>query len=552
MRIRKNRSIFNKSRLTCLASLLSVILFTTVIFADNPIIQTLYTADPAPMVYNGRVYLYTSHDDDKIVDNFYTMRNWRCYSSADMVNWVDHGMAASCADLKWIGNTNNGAWAPQCVERGGKFYLYVPIQGKGIGVLVSDSPTGPFKDPIGKGLINRGNWSDIDPTAFVDSDGQAYLYWGNGTLWYVKLNENMTSYSGNVITASKPASYVEGPWFYKRNNLYYMIYAGMDGGSENIQYATSSSPTGPWTSKGVFMPKQGSSFTNHPGVCDFKGNSYLFYHNAALPGGGSYHRSVCVEQFTYKADGSFPSISMSTTGAKQLGTLNPYDTVQAETICQESGVETEVCSEGGINVDSISNNDYIRVKGVNFGDGAVSFMARVSSATSGGNIELHLDSQTGTLIGTCAISNTGGWQTWVTKSCTITGAKDTHDLYLKFTGGSGVLFKLNWWKFNQDPTNVSLKSPLNRPTVNNFIVTGKAGKTITLTFSLPENFSEKRCCISLSDLSGRTVNTAYLGNSTDNGRGSVQFTGIQSGMYLVRLLTKSNLINAGSGYIVVK
>ncbi|NLE02136.1 MAG: family 43 glycosylhydrolase, partial [Fibrobacter sp.] len=219
-------------------------LLAAISLADNPIVQTCYTADPAPMVHNGRVYLFTSHDDDEIEDNFYTMRDYYCFSSADMVNWTNHGIVATLKEFKWI-TVNNGAWAPQCIERDGKFFLYVPIHGKGIGVLVADSPTGPFKDPIGKALINKNGYSDIDPTVFIDDDGQAYLYWGNGALWYVKLNKDMISYSGNVVSVNpKPAGFVEGPWFYKRNNLYYMVYAGMGSGSENIQYATSSSPTG--------------------------------------------------------------------------------------------------------------------------------------------------------------------------------------------------------------------------------------------------------------------------------------------------------------------
>lgn len=197
------------------------------------------------------------------------------------------------------------------------------------------------------------------------------------------------------------------------------------------------------------MPTQGSSFTNHPGVVDYKGNSYFFYHNGALPNGGGYHRSVCVEQFNYNADGTFPTINMTTTGPAQIGNLNPYVRTEAETICWESGVETETCSEGGMNVGFIENGDYIKVKGVDFGTGAESFAARVASATSGGNIELRLDSPTGKLVGTCEVTETGGWQTWVDKTCTVSGAEGIHDLYLKFTGGSGYLFNLNWWKFTK-------------------------------------------------------------------------------------------------------
>ena len=166
--------------------------------AQNPIIQTYFTADPAPMVYDGTVYLYTSHDEDSTVANFFTMYDTRCYSSKDMVNWTDHGAVASLKSFKWM-NKDNGAWAPQCIERNGKFYLYVPIHGEGIAVLVSDAPTGPFTDPIGKRLIDSDHiWQDIDPNVAIDDDGQAYLYWGNPKLWFVKLNKDMISYDKNI------------------------------------------------------------------------------------------------------------------------------------------------------------------------------------------------------------------------------------------------------------------------------------------------------------------------------------------------------------------
>jgi arabinoxylan arabinofuranohydrolase len=139
---------------------------------------------------------------------------------------------------------------------------------------------------------------------------------------------------------------------------------------------------------------------------------------------------------------------MTTTGASQVGSLDPYNTVQAETICRESGIETEVCSEGGLNIGFIENGDWVMVKGVDFGTGAASFEARVSSETGGGNIEIRLDSESGTLVGTCPVPVTGGWQTWETSSCTVSGASGKHDVYLKFTGGSNYLFNVNWWKFS--------------------------------------------------------------------------------------------------------
>lgn len=197
------------------------------------------------------------------------------------------------------------------------------------------------------------------------------------------------------------------------------------------------------------MPTQGSSFTNHPGVIDYKGNSYFFYHNGALPGGGGFDRSVAIERFVYNADGSIPQMNMTTTGAPRIDTLSPYQRQEAELIAWSSGVSTEVCSEGGLDVCNINNGDYIKVEGVNFANGAKSFSARVASATTGGNIELHLDSLHGALVGTCAVRNTGGWQTWTTITCSVSNATGVRDLFFVYTGSStGFLFNINWWEFN--------------------------------------------------------------------------------------------------------
>src|SRR4051812_22878549 len=343
-------------------------IYSAAAVADNPIVQTSYTADPAPMLHDGRLYLYTSHDEDVTVKDFFTMNDWRLYSTVDMVNWTDHGSPAGYKTFSW---GTGDAWAPQAVARNGKFYLYVPINnstGAKIGVAVASAPQGPFTDALGKALISTGS-GDIDPTVFVDDDGQAYLYWGNPNLWYVKLNADMISYAGSPTKTSlttagfgtrsntdRATAYEEGPWFYKRGSLYYIVYPA-DGTPEKISYTTSSAPLGPWTYRGDIMAKEtgaGSSFTNHPGVIDYNGHSYFFYHNAALPGGGGYKRSVCVEEFTYNADGTIPTVKMTTTGPAALATLDPFQQVEAETIAFSAGLKTETCGEGGMDVTSIN------------------------------------------------------------------------------------------------------------------------------------------------------------------------------------------------------
>jgi len=440
--------------------------------ADNPVVQTKFTADPAPVVINGAVYLYADHDEDNA--HGFQLKNWLCYTTTDMVNWTDHGVVADLHDFKWAdpkisgwGGFDNGAWAPQCVERAGKFYFYCPLQGRGIGVLVADSPLGPFVDPIGKPLIG-GQYDSIDPTVFIDKDGQAYLYWGNPQLHYCKLNKDMISYDQAVGIVKVPLTvesfgqrpsdahrntlYEEGPWFYRRGSLYYMVYAA-GGIPEFIAYATSPGPTGPWTYRGIIMPKNlpNLAFTNHPAVLDYKGHTYFFYHNQALPGGAGFDRSICVEEFKYNPDGSIPTVLPTTEGPAPVRHLNPYVSTPAATIAWEVGVKTEISPTSGVYVTNIRDSDYIKVRSVNFGARRVKvFSACVASAASGSSIEVHLDSVNGPLAATVAVPNTGGPDHWSVSTASVTGATGIRDVYFVFKGTPGTtLFDFLQWKFSK-------------------------------------------------------------------------------------------------------
>ncbi len=512
--------------------LLPALLFCAVsVVADNPIVQTCYTADPAPMVHEGRLYLYTSHDEDVTKNNFYTMNDWKLFSTEDMVNWTDHGTPASLKTFSW--STDN-AWAPQAVVRNDKFYLYVPLNnntGAKIGVCVADNPTGPFKDPVGKAIAQSGGMA-IDPTVFVDDDGQAYLFWGNRNLRMVRLNSDMISTTGSVTSNIPMQGFTEGPWFYKRESLYYLVYAGR---GEKISYATSNAPTGPWTYKGDIFGNP-SIATNHPGVVDYKDHSYCFYHNGALPGGGSFKRSVCVEEFTYGADGSIPKLTMSRNGPDAVATLDPFQRVEAETIAFSSGLKTEECTDSGegINVSSISNGDYIKVREVDFQEGVTAFEARVSSSAGNAKIELHLDSQNGTLLGTCDVS---GASSWTTKECEVSGASGKHDLYLKFVGGRGDLFKFNWWKFTPKGIGTIGGKPVeNRAGSGRFKVSFVTGgnKALRLDFSQP--VPQHYLTVDMYDLSGRIITTLFSGRTPSSHLVlPVNESGILSGVYLVKM-----------------
>lgn len=454
------------SKLKCvLMSMAASCLYVT---AQNPIVQTCYTTDPAPLVHDGRMYVYTGHDEDKA--DFFWMQEWRIYSSDDMVNWVDHGSPLALEDFTWA---DDRAWAAQCIERNGKFYWYICAHSKlsggmAIGVAVGDSPTGPFKDAIGKPLFENGSWDHIDPSVFIDDDGQAWVCWGNPQLYYLKLNDDMISYEGDVIIPEMTEegfgaptmknrekgkkykdSYVEGPWLTKRGDTYQLIYAA-GGVPEHISYSTAASPVGPWKYAGVIMPLGNTnSFTNHAGVADYKGHSYFFYHTGKLPGGGGFGRSVAVEEFVYNEDGSFPTILPTDEGVKPVGVFNPFRKVEAETMAYSRGVKTEQNVDIGVYVTDIHNGDYIKLQAVDFGRMYPrTFTARVASGLRGGAIEVRVDSLGGQLLTTLRVPGTGGWEKWQTIVADITSkVSGVHDLYFCFTGRKGPkLMNFDWWE----------------------------------------------------------------------------------------------------------
>ncbi|MDR0982753.1 MAG: glycoside hydrolase family 43 protein [Culturomica sp.] len=432
--------------------LLVFILATTFGFAQDPVIQTKYTADPAPMVYNDTVFLYTTHDEDDAEG--FKMLDWLLYTSTDMVNWTDHGAVASLKSFSWV-TRDNGAWAEQVFERNGKFYMYCPIHGNGIGVLVADSPYGPFKDPLNKPLVwQKEHWEDIDPTVFVDDDGQAYMYWGNPNVYYVKLNEDMISCSGDVVKLEKnPEHYQEGPWVYKRNGHYYMAFASTCC-PEGIGYAMSDKATGPWTTQGYIMRPTDRSRGNHPGIIDYKGNSYVFGLNYDILRIETPHhkerRSVSVAQMHYRPDGTIEEVPYwKDTKLEQIETFNPYRRVEAETMAWGYGLKTGSFEKGGLYVTDIDNGEYLCVRGVDFGKtGAKTFSVSAACVEKDGTIEIRLDGVDGQIVGNVGISPTGSLDVYELMSSKVKDAKGVHDLYLCFKGEKGKkLFDLDYWEF---------------------------------------------------------------------------------------------------------
>ena len=419
--------------------------------AQRPIIQTKYTADPAPMVYNDTVFLYTTHDEDDAEG--FKMQDWLLYTSTDMVNWTDHGVVASLKSFDLV-KRDNGAWAEQVVERNGKFYMYCPIHGNGIGVLVSDSPYGPFKDPLGKPLVwQKEHWDDIDPTVFIDEDGQAYMYWGNPNCYYVKLNEDMISYSGDIVKLKEtPEHYQEGPWFYKRNGHYYLAFASTCC-PEGIGYAMSDSPTGPWKTKGYIMRPTERTRGNHPGIMDYKGKSYVFglnYDLLKLETNTHYERrSVSVAEMHYNEDGTIQEVPYwADTKLEQIGTFNPFRKVEAETMAWGYGLKTAPNADKSLSVVDVNNGEYICVRGVNFGKNKARRFEVSALPLEGGNLKIRLDAPDGKIVGNVNIPQGNETSKYELYSCEVNAFSGVHDLYLSFEGENNKdLFELDYWKF---------------------------------------------------------------------------------------------------------
>lgn len=456
----------------------------------NPLITQRFGADPFAMVYDGRVYVYTTNDvyeyeNGKIKSNSYGKINTiNCISSADLVNWTDHGTIPVTQIAKWAWNS----WAPCAtwreIDGKVKFFLYFANSAGGIGVLEADSPTGPWKDPLGRALITKStpNCADVtwlfDPAILVDDDGSAYLYFGGGipgeqyahpkTARVVKLKDDMISLDGTPVTIDAPF-FFEDSGINKINGKYYYSYClnwsddvnEKNPAKANIAYMVSDSPMGPFTYVGTFLQNPGVFFdglygNNHHSVIEFKGQYYVFYHAMYLEkkmnGVSNGYRSAHVNKVKINDNGTIAQVQANVAGVDQVAFLDPYAWNEAETISFMGGVETIKTTEKSPNfsanmVAEVSEGDFICVQGVNFGDGAgtAGLKVRVASGGSKGSaIKVSLDSRTGDAVAYVEVPSTGGITTYtdiIVPTKNITGV---HDVYFSFWGDE---FRIDGWQF---------------------------------------------------------------------------------------------------------
>ena len=465
----------------------------------NPLISQDFCADPFALVYDGRVYLYMSTDayeyDEagEIKENGYnSLINVHVISSDDMVNWVDHGkvlVAGKDSAAKWANRSFAPAAACKEIDGKMKFFLYFANSGSGIGVLVGDSPVGPFTDPLGEELVK---WSTpgvagvvwlFDPAVFVDDDGTGYLYFGGGvpqgqdanpmTARVVKLGDDMISLASDAVTIDAPCIF-EDSGINKIGDKYYYSYCSnwsvpqsskdeLGLNTAQICYMTSDSPMGPFEYQGVVFQNPGDFFghhyNNHHCLFEFNGKWYLTYHaqtrETAL-GVHKCYRSVHVDCLTINEDGSINKVRGTYGGEEQLKYVNPYEPFEAELLGNCAGVTVVPASEqakqygaGNNAIGGIKTGAWTCVYGMDFGaDGASKLAASIKSSADCKNaaVEVRIDGVIGDVIGYLPVEAGNGEDFTERVNELMTKVTGVHDVYFIFAGEG---YEVDTWKFDK-------------------------------------------------------------------------------------------------------
>ena len=400
--------------------------------AQNPVIRDLFSADPTARVFRGKVYIYPSHD---IVppagqrQDWFCMADYHVFSSENLTDWTDHGVIVSQEKVPWGKPDGYSMWAPDCVEKDGKYYFYFPNgpksgRGFAVGVAVSDSPEGPFvlePEPI-KGIMG------IDPCVLLDSltpgpspkgEGskkpQAYIYWSGMGIRGAKLKDNMKELDGELQEVQMPRregmpemppmkvggqqmeglpdGFKEGPFAFRRGNWYYLTFPWVreEGGTETLAYAMSRNPLGPWDFKGIIMAEHANRcWTNHHSLVEYKGQWYLFYHTNFFSPKDDKRRSVCIEKVAFNADGTIQEVKPTMRG---VGINQATERIEVDRYSSAGGdiqtayVDTADAKLGAC-VTLTGKDSWVKYEGVDFGsitDGYLTIGVR-----AGGNTEVYV------------------------------------------------------------------------------------------------------------------------------------------------------------------
>jgi len=393
--------------------------------SQNPIIRNQYSADPSARVFGDRVYVYPSHDilatEGKGRKDWFCMEDYHVFSSDNLIDWTDHGMIVQQNKVPWVRPESYSMWAPDCIERNGKYYFYFPstpkdsiTYGKGftIGVAVSDKPSGPFipeSNPI-KGV------KGIDPNVFIDKDGQAYLYWSSRDIFGAKLKANMLELDSEVkILGDLPSKGLkEGPYVFERNGIYYMTYPHVENKIERLEYAISDNPLGPFKVMGTIMDGSPTGcWTNHHSIIEFKNQWYLFYHHNDYSPTFDKARSVRADVLTFNSDGTIKKVIPTLRGIGVTSAVNEIQMDRFSNISEKGAsiafVDAVDTFKGWKTVLSQSNA-WIEYNTVDFGKKRLKSVTVKALSATGGTVEIRTKGINGSLIAEVKIPVSTNWQ----------------------------------------------------------------------------------------------------------------------------------------------
>ena len=406
----------------------------TFVTGTNPVITGQFSADPSAHVFGDRLYLYPSHDIPTVKyqgdQPWFCMSDYHVFSTDDMTHWTDHGNIVDQKDVPWGNPTANSMWAPDCVEKGGKYYFYFPNApargrgfGFGIGVAVSDTPYGPFT--IQENTVQ--GTGGIDPCAFKDDDGTIYLIWSGMGLRGGKLKDNMMEIDGASVRLDEtfPKGQTEGPFLFKRNGKYYLTYpwVRLEGGTETLAYAMSDHPLGPYEFKGVFMEESPvGCWTNHHSFVEFKGQWYLFYHHNDFSPTFDKNRSVRIDKVSFREDGTIIPVTPTWRGT---GHILASDEVHIDRYSECVGAKIDYLDEynlfAGWKTRFTQPYDRVRFNEVDFGAKAPSKIVFRACSEAGATLLV----TAGTVSAQVKIPSTAGWTlVEVPAKLKVTGMQD--------------------------------------------------------------------------------------------------------------------------------
>lgn len=427
---------------------------TTAAFSQNPLIMDQFTADPTARVFGDRIYIYPSHDivppEGEGRAGWFNMADYHVFSSENLTDWTDHGVILDQKDVPWADATAYSMWAPDAIEKNGKYYFYFPTRRKGasegekgftIGVAIADQPEGPFvpqEEPIA-GIVG------IDPNVFIDDDGQAYLYWSRDKIYGAKLKDNMLELASEPEIFKLPKKgHIEGPFVFKRKGTYYLTYPHVANNTERLEYATGKSPLGPWDHQGVIMDESPTGvWTNHHSIVNFRDQWYLFYHHADLSPDFDKNRSIRADSLFFNSTGKISKVIPSLRG---VGITAAGYKIQFDRFSSKSGNSAIAFNDPkntfeGWNVSLNAPGAWVKYNAVKFSGKENEVKAKVASE-AGGFLQLRLNETDGPLLAVFEIPETNGWQTISTKLKRNVSGKE--DLILVMKNGAA---EVDWIQF---------------------------------------------------------------------------------------------------------